>query len=177
MESYLEKLVRVLGIGGAFATLPLLAAFSQLEPPNPPAIAYVSSALILLAALLAWEFGKGTARAIRRRRILVSTLVGIVGLVSYLFLNVSYVESIPGSDVRVVRGYVCTPQALEIYSEYCPDIPKDMIAEANWETKKLWTRASVSHIEILLIVTWLIFIMGLIGAVGSIVASDKKKPN
>jgi hypothetical protein len=175
MESYLAKLIRVLGVGAAFATLPLLAAFSKLEPPNPPAIAYVSSALILLAALIAWEWGQGASRTLRRRRVMVSAVLCVAALLAYMYVYLSFVENIPGSEIRIVRGYVCTPQAIEVYREYCPDIPKAMIAEANWETKTLWTRQSVANVEIMLVAAWLVFTAGLIGAVGSIVSGERKK--
>lgn len=175
MESYLAKLLRVLGVAGAFAALPLLAAFSKLEPPNPPAIAYVSSALILLAALIAWEWGKGARRDVRRRRVLISGALSVIALLGYFYLYLSFVETIPGTETRIVRGYDCTPMAIEVYREYCPDIPKDMIAEANWETRTLWTRQSVTNVEIMLVIGWLAFITGLIGAVGSIVSGDRNR--
>lgn len=173
MEAYLRKLIRVLGIGAVFASLPLLAALAKLEPPSPPAIAYVSSALVLLASLLAWEFGRGAKRSARRRIILIGVIGCVVGVFAYLTLYVRFVEAIPGGDERVVRGYECTANAKAIYRDDCPDLTKDNIADAGWETKTLWTRNSVANVEIGLVATWMLFICGLIGAVGGIVVGER----
>ena len=73
----------------------------------------------------------------------------------------------------MIRGFVCTREALRVYRDSCPDLPRDALRDAEWETMVLWTRASVTEVRLGLTLTWLLFTAGLIGAVGAIVAGRK----
>ena len=66
ISDYLKNLMKVLGFGAAFAALPLIAAFADLQPPWPPAIGYVSAGLVMLAALIVWEWTRRTRTRSRR---------------------------------------------------------------------------------------------------------------
>ena len=170
IESYLKRLTSVLAIGAAFAAIPLFASFSKLEPPWPPAIGYVSAALVLVSSLLAWEWTRSAKRRLRRTWIVVAVLMTLAGLLAYLVLYSLFVENIPGSSDRLVRGYVCTREATLIYPGECPDLPRRALQDNGWEAVGLWTRQSVTFARIGLTFAWLLFTAGLIAVVGSIVA-------
>lgn len=173
MDDYLKTLIKVLGIGAAFASIPLIAAFAELQPPWPPAIGHVSAALILLSSLLAWEWTRRSRLKHRRTWIVLAVAATLIGLFGYLILYSYFVEPMPGDQGRVVRGYDCTPPARLVYGELCPDLPRDALADAEWEALVLWTRSSVTTARIGLAAAWLLFTAGLIAAVGAIVAGRK----
>jgi hypothetical protein len=173
MDQYLRDLIKVLGIGAAFASIPLLVALAGLQPPWPPAIGQVSAALVLLASLAAWEWVRASALKTRRRWIVMATLLTLSGLFAYLILYSLFVETVTGTDLRVVRGYTCTSEALAVYRNQCPELPRDALRDAEWEAPVLWTRGSITMVRIGLAATWLVFTAGLICAVGSIVAGRK----
>lgn len=173
ISGYLTGLRKVLGFGAAFASLPLLASLARLEPPWPPGIGFVSSALILLSALLAWEWTRRARIGNRRALILASAALTSIGLFSYLALYSLFVEPIPGSSERVIRGYACSPEALQVYGDSCPDLPRDALKDAEWEAVVLWTRSSVTLVRLGLALSWLVFTAGLVGAVGAVVAGRK----
>jgi CDP-diglyceride synthetase len=173
MEAYLRNLIKVLGIGAAFASIPLFASFAALQPPWPPAIGQVSAALVLLASLAAWEWTRNARRVDRRRWIIVGIVLTLVGLLLYLMLYSLFVETVPGSDIRLVRGYACTADALLVYPNACPDLPSDALRSAEWEPLNLWTRSSVTVVRVALTASWLVFTAGLIVAVGAIVAGRR----
>lgn len=173
MEAYLRNLAKVLGIGAAFAAIPLFASLAALQPPWPPAIGQVSAALVLLASLAAWEWTRKARRVHRRRWVVVATVLTLCGLFGYLLLYSMFVEDVPNTDVRLVRGYRCTADALLVYGDACPDLPSDALRDAEWEPLNLWTRSSVTMVRIALTASWLIFTAGLIAAVGSVVAGRR----
>jgi hypothetical protein len=173
MEGYLKSLIKVLGIGAAFATIPLFASLASLEPPWPPAVGYVSAALVLLASLIVWELARRAKVRRRRLLMLLATVLTVLGLFAYLILYSTFIEPIPGTSQRVVRGYVCTRDAQLIYGDQCPDLPRDALRDAEWESVVLWTRSSVTVARVALTAAWLVFMAGLIAAVGSIVAGRK----
>jgi hypothetical protein len=170
IDSYLKNLIKVLAVGAAFAGIPLFAALARLEPPWPPAMGYVSSALVLLAALVAWEWTRGAKVRHRRRWILAGTLVTVGGLFGYLALYSFFVEAVPGASARVIRGYECLPDAVEAFPGQCPDLPRESIEDAGWETTRLWTRKSITTVRLGLALSWLLFTAGLILTLGSVVA-------
>jgi hypothetical protein len=170
MNSYLKDLIQVLTIAGTLATLPLLAAFAGLQPPWPPAIAYVTAAFILMSALVMWEWVRGSRRAVRRRFILAGIALTILGIGAYLPLYWLFVEPIPGSSARVVRGTVCTPVAQRTYPDQCPDLSRDVLRGAEWEANLLWTRTSIMQVQLGLVTAWIAFAAGLVAFVGAVIA-------
>lgn len=175
MEPFLKKLLQVVGVTSLLAALPLFAALVDLQPPWPPAIAYVSSALVLLAALAAWEWNKtGVARR-RRMWLLVAAGLTITGLFTYLLLYSLFVEPIPGTATRVIRGFTCTAQAREVYPGQCPDLPREALRDAEWEAVVLWTRSSITAVRLGLTAAWLLFTAGLICAVAAVITGDRSK--
>jgi hypothetical protein len=172
MEDYLKNLIKVLGIGAAFATLPLFASLAELQPPWPPAIGPVSSVLVLMASLVVWEWTRRSKIRHRRRWILSGVALALIGLIAYLTLYSIFIEPMPAGG-RVVRGYECTRSALQVYGDACPDLPRDALQDAEWESVVLWTRSSVTIARMTLALSWLVFIAGLIGCLGAIVAGRK----
>jgi hypothetical protein len=173
MDEYLKNLVKVLAIGASFAALPFFASLAALEPPWPPSIGYVSAALVLVASLIVWEWTRKARVVHRRRWIVVAAALTLVGLLSYLILYSLFVEPIPGRDLRVVRGYECTRQALLLYPDDCPHLGREVLQDAEWEAPVLWTRSSLTMTRVALAAAWLVFMMGLITAIGAIVAGRR----
>lgn len=172
IDDYLKNLVKVLGVGAAFATLPLFASMAELQPPWPPAVGPVSSALVLAASLIVWEWTRNSAVRNRRRWILLGLLLTLAGLLTYLTLYSVFIENMPAGG-RVVRGYECTRNALAVHGDVCPDLPREALQDAEWEAVVLWTRSSVTVARMGLAVSWLIFVAGLITILGAVVAGRK----
>ncbi len=170
MDGYFKDIARVLLFAAGAATLPLIAAFAGLQPPWPPAVEYVSAVFILIAALVMWEWARGARRAVRRRFILAGLALTVIGIGAYLPLYSQFVEPIPGSKIRVVRGTQCTPRAQLVYPADCPELPRDALRDAEWEANVLWTRSSIMQVQLILVAAWLAFIAGLIAFVGAVIA-------
>lgn len=170
MDQYLKDIAKVLGFAGGAATLPLIAAFANLQPPWPPAIEYVSAVFILMAALVMWEWGRATRRTARRRLIVAGMLLTVIGIGAYLPLYSLYVEAIPGSGERVVKGMTCTPEARQVWPGKCPHLPPDALPSAEWDASLLWTAGSIMGVRLMLVAAWLAFTAGLVAFVGAVIA-------
>lgn len=173
IDRYLRDLIRVIGVGAAFASLPVLASLAELQPPWPPAIGQVSGALVLISALVAWEFVRGGTVLRRRRWVVSAVALTLVGLLSYLAILSQFVVTMPITEERIITGFTCSADAAAIYREYCPFLSIDALNDAEWSAEKLWTRGSITVVRLGLAGTWLLFTAGLICSVGSIVAGRK----
>ena len=169
MAKFLQSLTGLLGFIAFVATIPMIASLADLQPPWPPAVAILSSAILLVSAVMAWEWTRRSKLGLRRGWMVASLVVMLASLFVYLGLNSYYVENVPGSDMRVVRGSECTRMAAEVY-DTCPDLPREALEDAGWEAVKLWTRSSVTQVRLMLVAGWFAFIAGLIGILGAVIA-------
>jgi hypothetical protein len=182
MEQYLKNLTGVLALGAAFASIPFFASLSSLEPPWPPAIGYVSAALVLVGAMLAWEWTRSAKVKNRRRWIVSAVALTLGGLILYLTLYSLFVQNVPGATDRIIRGYECTRDTRLIYAGQCPELSRAALEDSGWEPSELWTTSSLTLVRLGLTLSWLIFTAGLIITVGSIVAgrgrtSTRRRPS
>jgi hypothetical protein len=173
MDKYFKDLLKTLAVGAGFSSLPFFASLADLQPPWPPAIGQVSAGLVLVSGLFAWEFVRSGVTRNRRVWMLAAASLTIGGLFGYLALYSLFVETIPGSETRMIRGFSCTPAAKVVYSSECPSLTADALADAGWRPEQLWTRSSITLIRLGLAATWLVFTAGLICAVGAAVAGRK----
>ena len=169
---YLQNLVKVLGVGAAFASLPFFASLAELQPPWPPAIGFVSAALVLVGALIVWEWNRKTRIRNRRRAILRATAVTVTSLLIYLALFSLFTQPMVDRP-REVIGYECTQFALTAYRAPCSEIPGSAIARARGEAERIWTARSITVVRLGLNVAWLSFTVGLIMAMGAVLAGRK----
>lgn len=176
IDTYLKNLRHVLLVGGGFASLPLLLSLASLQPPWPPAIGYVSAGLVLLGALFVWEWVRNAGTRARRRWMLAALVLTLGGIGAYLVGYSLFVENVPGSDARVIRGYECTREAALVHGAACPDLPRDALRDAEWEAPLLWTRGSLTVVRLGLAASWLMFTVGLIAAIGAVVAGRDFAP-
>ena len=150
------------------AGAPLLAAAAALDPPWPAHFGYVSAALVAGAAAAAhFRSPGGGWIGAPTLRLLVPALV-IGGLIAYLALVSLFVEAIPATGVRVVKGFVCTPDAALVYGSSCPGLGRDALRDAEWEAATLWTGPSLLVARLSLVISWLVLIAGLALAAAAI---------
>jgi len=144
----------------ALVLLPVLAAFMAFDPPWPNGIGYASAALVAGGA--AWaHFGAGPGPIVSKRWVRAIVAALVVVAIGYLSLLSLYVETIPGSGVRVVKGFNCTPDALLVYGDACPALGRDALRDAEWEATTLWTGSSVMLVRVGLAAAWLALVAGL----------------
>ena len=139
---------------------PLLAAAAALDPPWPAHFGLVSAMLVAACGASA-HLGLSvlpplSGRVLRR---LVPALV-LGGLVTYLALASLFVEAIPGTGVRLVKGFVCTPDASLVYGNSCPGLSRDALRDADWEAATLWTGPSLLVARLSLVISWLLLVAG-----------------
>ena len=144
----------------ALVALPAGAAFLAFDPPWPSGIGYASVALVAGAA--GWQHfsgGRGDWLTMRGARVIGVVLVVVA--IAYLSLFSLFVETIPESGVRVVKGFTCTPDALLVYGNSCPALGRDALRDAEWEAATLWTGTSVMLVRVGLVTGWLSLVAGL----------------
>lgn len=133
--------------------LPLGAAAIGIAPPWPPGL-WVATALggaAIIAALRTRLGAAGPAALTRARTAAVVLLVASAS--AYLLANSVYVYTAP-SNVRLAKGFVCTPEARLVFKDKCPSLGLDELRGAEFEAERLWTAPSIAIVRVALVVLW-----------------------
>jgi hypothetical protein len=161
---------------------PCAAGWRRLRQPAANAVAGVAAAAVaarhrlcflravLLGTLFVWEWVRNASTRTRRRWMLAALVLTLGGIGAYLVGYSLFVENVPGTDARVIRGYECTREAALVHGAACPDLPRDALRDAEWEAPLLWTRGSLTAVRLGLAASWLMFTVGLIASIGAVVA-------
>lgn len=172
LSKYLNNLIKVLAIGAGFASIPLFAALAELQPPWPPAVGFVSAALVLLGSLVVWEWTRNAKVANRRRWIARATAVTILSLFLYLGLFSTFTYPLEGRP-RTIIGFECKSEPLRVYKVSCAELEGAILEGGGGNPNTFWTARSITAVRLALNAAWLGFTAGLIMAVGAIVAGRR----
>ena len=172
-DPFFQEVVKVVGFGAIFASIPLFASMENLQPPWPTAVAYISAAVILVGALLVREFGEGATRRTRRRLLLLASGFTVLGLFAYLFLYAWLVLTLESED-RLVRGFACTSEAREMFAS-CPHLSEADIADAGYDPGLVYTPASLLLAKLSLVAAWMLFTAGLVAAAGWAIVGRRRE--
>lgn len=174
-DPFLRELVKVLALGAAFASIPLLASMENLQPPWPTAVAYVSAAIILIGALIAREFSADMSRKARRTLLIIAATLTLVGLFSYLYFYSSVVRTLTEipENRRIILGFACNADTQAIYGDRCPNLTIDDLRRAGYDPEQMFTASSIRAARLVLVASWLLFTAGLVAAVGWAIAGPK----
>ena len=156
-----RSLIRAAAITVILAAITLAASVLALDPPWPRGIGYLSSAGIIAAAFAHRKWADTPTNSGLPMRGGFAWALTAGGLLAFMILSSLFIETIPLSGVRVVKGFVCTADALAVYGKECPDLSRDALRDAEWESIVLWTRWSVTLVRLSLVLTWLAFVAGL----------------
>lgn len=174
-SQHLRRVGKALLTGSAVAAAPLLADLADLEPPWPNGIGKASAVSVVVASIVCGEVLASSGLKVRRTWTLVAAGLATFGLVSYLLLASLFIETSTDGSLRAIRGYHCTPAALIVYKEKCPDLDKMALQAAEWNATTLWTRGSVTTIRLLLVTSWLTFLLSAVVAVSSSVTGSRRR--
>jgi len=169
-QGFLRDLVKILPLGLALASTPIIIRLADLQPPWPAGIENASAVLVLLSALLSWRFARDVSDATLKRMLVIAGAGTIVFLIVYLALASLFIVRSTDGAHRVVAGYACTPEASLVYRENCPKLGADALSDATWDPALLWTASSLTVVRVALVTLWMLFTISLMGALGALVA-------
>jgi hypothetical protein len=175
-DRYFEGIIKTLGFGAAFASIPIFASMRNLQPPWPEAVAYISGAVILIGALVARQLASEATRRTRARLLFAAAALTVLGLFGYLYLYLNVV--VPYADGgRDIIGFTCNERGERLYPN-CPHLTEEELADEEYQPARVFTRGSLIMAHLLLVAAWLLFTAGLVAAVGWAVAArgDDEEP-
>jgi hypothetical protein len=177
MSSFWKRFAAIVGGGTGVAALPFFASLGKIEPPWPPHVGILSSVVILVIALLMWfgaEHSRTSRKRARRPAIVWPLLALVLGLVGYLVLLSMFTEAVPGEERRLVRGFTCNQDSLDLHPQECPHVPVFRIDQALWDEFSIWTPWSITLVRMALLLTWFLFLGGLVSLIGLVAARNRK---
>jgi hypothetical protein len=152
-------------------TSPFGAALASLAPPWPVGVSLISCLFMILVVAVSFEMMKGSKlKYISRLTRLIVVLMGLSA--TLYFTGVSrYTYKQPGVHGLWAKGFVCTPEALRLYKNKCPDLGLDELSGAEFHEDRLWTSSSIGAVQQGLALLWFIMIGSLSVIIGGMVAA------
>jgi len=161
MSTSLDEFKKVLSEVGAtskaalagITALPLVSLAMDLTPPWPRGVAIATCLVELVVLMLTFHHVRHAKLKIINRTLTASFAGLIIASLIYFVLMSLVVFEGPNGD-KFVKGFVCTNDALKIYGDACPFLPKSLIKEANFDADRLWTQLSLMGVRLALLVLW-----------------------
>lgn len=145
----------------AAAVLPFLAVLARIAPPWPPAVAYLTSIVCVLAMIVAHQIFRTSSLKSINKLILVCLGVLAVTSVAYLSVLSQFTYDAPGAKVSRVKGFTCTDIGLKSFPAKCPWYGELELRQSEWEAEYLWTTWSIGVVRVALVSLWSAAIMSL----------------
>jgi hypothetical protein len=148
---------------GGLILLPVAASLGGYAPPWPKGITTITTLMEMAVVITAFQLSAGKPRRVASRRVVLSLCAMVFFSLIYLGLNAVFVVTIPNSDVQIVLGCGLSRSALLVQRlpadlpllDACPGEFASLLASAQYETDKIYTRLSVSAIRVCLVIAWL----------------------
>lgn len=153
-------------VGGSMA-VPFAAALTSLSPPWPRSIVLVTAIAELVALIYVYQFLKSAKRKVINKIVTVSGLFLIVFGAVYLAAVSLCTYEVPTTKERFVKGYVCTPDAIAVFKDKCPNLGLDELKTAEYDADRLWTERSIAITRLAVVGLWLGTFVALSVLVGS----------
>jgi hypothetical protein len=154
----------------ALLVLATAAGFAGFAPPWPPGAGPIAGVLAAIAFVALDQRLRGhgassnsttAASAANRsaiasaanRVVIASAVVLVLAACGYLAASSEYVFAAPNND-RFVKGFACSPDALLLYKDKCPNLGLDELRGAEYEAERLWTEQSIAIVRVALDALW-----------------------
>jgi hypothetical protein len=153
-RQYLKAAKELWAWAAGAAIVPFLANFAKLAPPWPPAITYITAVFELIALIWAYQTIRKMSQKRVNAKMLTSLIILVMALVAYLSLFSLFTYEIPGTDIRIIKGYECTVIALDQFTN-CPWLVGEDMRLAEYDPNLMWTLPSITVIRISIVAFWL----------------------
>jgi hypothetical protein len=154
-------------LAGATA-LPFVGALIGVSPPWPRGAAAITAVVTCVATILVFHgLREASLRAVNRITA-ASALALAVSASVYLVAMSLFTYQTPTTNEYWAKGFVCTPEALAIYKDKCPNLGIDELQGAEYEAERLWTSQSVTIIRVILVLLWLSAFVAIAAVIGSV---------
>jgi hypothetical protein len=139
-------------VKGAVA-VPLVGIWTKLGPPPDLTISILSSLSELLAIIWVFTFWydqSGVSQKRRMKKALLFFCIGVIG--SLALIEMFSIKPSPDRE-RVVEGFVLQPSVKPLLGPTYS--AADALRDHEFDSTEVWTKASVTAIHTLMIVSWL----------------------
>ena len=149
-----------LAVLAGLVAVPVIAGLLAYDPPWPAGFGYVS-ALLVAGAAARGHFAVPSGPGLAGMRLKAAIAVLVIAGIAYLALGSMFIETIPGTSERLVKGFTCTPDAELVFADSCPNLGRDALSGAGWDAGALWTGSSLMLVRLSLALSWLVLVCGL----------------
>jgi hypothetical protein len=139
---------------GGSATIPFVADAVGLSPPWPRGIVVATALVELVSLVIVFQLLASKGKRVVTRVIIVSAAVLALVCIVYMGASSFYTYEAPNSRERLVKGFVCTGDALRVYAAKCPYLGLEELNDSQYEAHLLWTEWSIAGVRLGLVSLW-----------------------
>ena len=168
-----EHYKRLLLAAGAASFLPFVAEFADASPPIP-GIAPITSLLLVLTAVITFQFFENSSRRKANKRIASLLILAMLALVGYLIVSARFIFHYDGG--RVILGCGWTRKAQILADDYgldteaqCPGQYQDLLSDFGGSVADVFVSQNHVYVEMALIGSWIIFFLSVAAIIASFV--------
>lgn len=160
---------RLLLAAGTASFLPFVAEFADASPPIP-GVTPITSLLLILTAVITFQFFENSTRRKANNRIAFLLIVATISLISYFVASARFVFHYDSGQVILGCGW--TSKAQTLATDYnlsteaqCPGQYQDLLSDFGGKFSDVFVSQNLFYIEMMLIGTWIIFFLSVAGII------------
>ena len=157
----------------AAVVAPLADFVLHLGAPWPSGVPVITSLVELITLICIFHFWFKKNQKQLRRLLIIWLILLIVSFFGYLYLFDTYTFVNPSSSKRYAKGYVVNPDVQELIPQHVKT-PEEALVMIEYKEEQVWTLASITHIRLLLLFSWLLTFASLVGLIGTFVMAQRR---
>ena len=149
------------------AVAPIAAGMVKLAPPWPSAIIQITAMFEVLALIFSFQLLQKKKVNTVNRIMIMSLFAFALSTIIYLVMTSMFVYIEPVSGDRFVKGFSCTPEAVQVFAGRCPFFSDENLRAAEWDAGRLWQSWSITVVRVSIVILWATMFSSLASSIGA----------
>lgn len=170
---------RLLLAAGTASLLPFVAEFADASTPIS-GITPITSLLLVVAAVITFQFFDGSSRKKVNARITSFLIFGSASLIMYLVASLRFIYHYENG--KVILGCGWTNRAIDLangssvsVAAQCPGEYQALLTDLGGSVARVFTSQNVAYVEMLLAATWLCFFLSMAAIIALFVTFQQNR--
>ena len=132
---------------GGSALVPFAAGLVELSPPWPNGVVVTTAIVEVLTLAIVFQLMERSNRRFVSTTMVISAIFLCAISIAYLTMISLFVYRVETNGARLLKGFVCTHNALLVYGDLCPFPTMEEIRSNHYDAEGLWTDFSIAIVR------------------------------